>query len=157
MKKTLMGLLAVTVLGGVSFAGGFNPDVDKEGSGKTFGSAVITGTGKGATGSGNEGYAASGWKLGEHKTAQPNAKSQYDGDKSLMAKVGKLRIVAKPADECSYIKPCMTTSAKRFFGGMALGAAGAAAGSLVPGGGTAAGFAIGFVAGFLAGPHIEYN
>ncbi|MDD2774258.1 MAG: hypothetical protein PHP45_11265, partial [Elusimicrobiales bacterium] len=72
MKKTLMGLLAVTVLGGVSFAGGGSKrsiEETVELRNTTYGSAEQ----KGTTGPGNGGYTTSGWTFGKHETTQPNA------------------------------------------------------------------------------------
>ncbi|MDD2773864.1 MAG: hypothetical protein PHP45_09255 [Elusimicrobiales bacterium] len=82
MKKTLMSLLAITVLGGASFAGGF--ENQREQSGGRFAQAVE----KGASDSGN---ATPNWKFGKKApTAKFTGESRYGKPKSLGAKVQSL-------------------------------------------------------------------
>jgi|GEM_PF-2692628 len=144
MKKVFTGLLAVSLFGGTSFAIGFNPDADKEGSGKTFGSAVITGTGKGGQDGGSAvrlpaGYAKSNWKFG---SSPKNLRKSLN----LKAKVPGLGASNASSAKDGNSRPMSS----RLKGGLASGAIGLGIGAAFGGGlgGAAAGFAVGFAVGF---------
>ncbi|MDD2774203.1 MAG: hypothetical protein PHP45_10980 [Elusimicrobiales bacterium] len=142
MKKVFTGLLAVSLFGGISFAIGFNPDVDKEIGGEPFGSAVITDTGKGGQYGDSAvrlpaSYAKSSWKLGS---------SPKNFRRSLKAKVPGLGASKTNAAKDGNSRPMSS----RLKGGLASGAIGAGVGAVLGGGlhGAAAGFAVGFAVGF---------